>query len=51
MGLRTSRNNGRKTRIKYNRKNKNNQKKDKQVVRVVEEMKKVGVKVLRDNEQ
>ena len=51
MGLRTSRNNSKKTRSKYNRKNKNSQKKDKEVVRVVEEMKKIGVKVLRDDEQ
>ena len=50
MGLGFSKSSSRRTRSKYNRKNKNSQRK-RQVVRVVKEIKKTGVEVLRDDEQ
>ena len=50
MSLEFSKRSSKRTRSKYNRKNKNSQRK-RQVVRVVKEIKKIGVEVLRGDEQ
>ena len=50
MSLEFSKSSIQRTRSKYNRKNKNSQRK-RQVVRVVKEIKKIGVEVLRGDEQ
>jgi len=49
IGLRTSRSSSRRARSKYNRKIKIAREKDKEVVKVIEKMKKVSIKVLRGN--
>ena len=50
MSLEFSKRSSKRTRSKYNRKNKNSQRK-RQVVRVIIEIKKIGVEVLRGDEQ